>query len=118
MFDSPINLGSHCAKGAAVRDNAHGEYRLKYPMKLVNGQYQRISWDTALDEISAKLLKLREESGPDSLFVVGSCKSNNEQGYLMRKWMSFWGLTTQTTRHEYATPLLSPVWRIRGDTVR
>ncbi|NBU50017.1 MAG: twin-arginine translocation signal domain-containing protein, partial [Betaproteobacteria bacterium] len=91
VFDSPINLGSHCAKGAAVRDNAHGEYRLKYPMKLVDGKYQRISWDQALDEISGKLLKLREESGPDSLFVVGSCKSNNEQGYLMRKWMSFWG---------------------------
>ncbi|MFM8667119.1 MAG: formate dehydrogenase subunit alpha [Betaproteobacteria bacterium] len=98
VFDSPINMGSHCAKGAAVRDNAHGEYRLKYPMKLVNGQYQRISWDTALDEISAKLLKLREESGPDSLFVVGSCKSNNEQGYLMRKWMSFWG--SNNTDHQ------------------
>ncbi|MBU6194249.1 MAG: formate dehydrogenase subunit alpha [Burkholderiales bacterium] len=98
VFDSPINLGSHCAKGAAVRDNAHGEYRLKYPMKLVNGKYQRISWDTALDEISAKLLKLREESGPDSLFVVGSCKSNNEQGYLMRKWMSFWG--SNNTDHQ------------------
>ena len=24
VFDSPINLGAHCAKGAAVRDNAHG----------------------------------------------------------------------------------------------
>ena len=29
VFDSPINLGAHCAKGAAVRDNAHGEFRLK-----------------------------------------------------------------------------------------
>ena len=56
VFDSPINLGSHCAKGASVRDNARGEFRLKYPMKLVNGKYQRISWDTALDEISARML--------------------------------------------------------------
>ena len=39
VFDSPINLGAHCAKGAALRENAHGEYRLKYPMKLVNGKY-------------------------------------------------------------------------------
>ena len=91
VFDSPINLGAHCAKGAAVRDNAHGEYRLKYPMKLVNGQYERITWDVALTEISAKMLDLRKESGPDSIFIVGSCKSNNEQGYLLRKWMSFWG---------------------------
>ncbi len=36
--DSPINLGSHCAKGASVRDHGHGDRRLKYPMKLVDGQ--------------------------------------------------------------------------------
>ena len=38
-WDSPFNLGSHCAKGASVREHAHGERRLKYPMKMVNGQY-------------------------------------------------------------------------------
>ena len=60
-------------------------------MKLVNGKYERISWDQAYGEISAKMLELRKESGPDSIFIVGSCKSNNEQGYLLRKWMSLWG---------------------------
>jgi len=49
VFDSPINLGAHCAKGAALREHGHGEYRLRYPMKLVNGKYERISWDTALE---------------------------------------------------------------------
>ena len=58
----PINLGAHCAKGAALREHGHGEFRLKYPMKLVNGKYQRISWDTALSEISAKMLELRKEA--------------------------------------------------------
>ena len=91
VFDSPISMGGHCAKGGALRENAHGEFRLKYPMKLVDGKYQRISWEQALDEIGAKMLKLREESGPDSVFIVGSCKSNNEQGYLLRKWMTLWG---------------------------
>jgi len=33
VFDSPINLGAHCAKGAALREHGHGEHRLKYPMK-------------------------------------------------------------------------------------
>jgi formate dehydrogenase major subunit len=91
VFDSPINMGAHCAKGAAVRDNGRGEFRLKTPMKLVNGKYQKISWDQALEEISAKMLELKKQSGPDSIFVVGSCKHNNEQGYLLRKWMSLWG---------------------------
>ena len=91
VFDSPINLGAHCAKGAALREHGHGEYRLRYPMKLVNGKYQRISWDEALNEISARMLDLRKQSGPDSLYVVGSSKHSNEQAYLLRKWMSFWG---------------------------
>ncbi|MPS27144.1 formate dehydrogenase subunit alpha [Pigmentiphaga sp.] len=91
VFDSPINLGAHCAKGASVREHGHGEHRLRYPMKLVNGKYQRISWDTALDEISARMLQLRKESGQDSVYVIGSSKHNNEQSYLLRKFMSFWG---------------------------
>jgi formate dehydrogenase major subunit len=98
VFDSPINLGAHCAKGAAVREHGHGEFRLKYPMKLVGGKYERISWDVALNEISAKMLELRKESGPDSIFVVGSSKHNNEQSYLLRKWISFWG--TNNTDHQ------------------
>ena len=98
VFDSPINLGAHCAKGAALREHGHGEYRLKYPMKLVNGKYQRISWDQALDEISKRMLELREQSGPDSMFFVGSSKHNNEQAYLLRKWVSFWG--TNNTDHQ------------------
>ena len=31
-FESPINMGAHCAKGASVRHHAHAERRLKYPM--------------------------------------------------------------------------------------
>ncbi len=91
VFDSPINLGAHCAKGAALREHGHGEYRLRTPMKLVNGKYQKISWDQALDEITAKMKELRTASGPDSVYFVGSSKHNNEQAYLLRKFVSFWG---------------------------
>ncbi len=91
VFDSPINMGAHCAKGASLREHGHGEHRLRYPMKLVNGKYQRISWDTALDEISAKLMELRQASGPDSIYWVASSKHSNEQAYLMRKFVSYWG---------------------------
>ncbi|BDU53901.1 formate dehydrogenase subunit alpha [Limnohabitans sp. INBF002] len=91
VFDSPINLGAHCAKGAALREHGHGEFRLRYPMKLVNGKYERISWDTALEEISAKLLDLRKTAGPDSVYWIGSSKHNNEQAYLLRKFVSYFG---------------------------
>jgi formate dehydrogenase major subunit len=98
VFDSPLNMGAHCAKGASVREHGHGEYRLKTPMKLVNGKYQRISWQQALDEVSAKLAEIKKTSGPDAVFWVGSSKHNNEQAYLMRKFVSFFG--TNNTDHQ------------------
>ena len=90
-WDSPFNLGAHCAKGASVREHAHGERRLKSPMKMVNGQWQKISWDTAINEIGDKMLEIREQSGPDSVYWLGSAKFNNEQAYLFRKFAAYWG---------------------------
>ncbi len=98
VFDSPINLGAHCAKGAAAREHGHGDHRLKYPMKLVDGKYKKISWETALAEISERMLKIRKDSGPDALFWVGSSKHNNEQAYLMRKFVSLFG--SNNTDHQ------------------
>jgi formate dehydrogenase major subunit len=91
VFDSPLNLGAHCAKGASVREHGHGEHRLKTPMKLVGGKWQKISWDQAINEVGDKLLAIRKESTPDAIFWVGSSKHSNEQSYLLRKFVSFFG---------------------------
>jgi formate dehydrogenase major subunit len=100
VFDSPINLGAHCAKGASVREHGitHDSHRLKYPMKLEGGKWKRVSWDQAYDDISKKMLEIRKQSGPDSLFVVGSSKHNNEQSELLCKWARLWG--TNNTDHQ------------------
>ncbi len=90
-YESPFNLGAHCAKGASVREHAIGERRLKYPMKLEGGRWKRISWEQAIDEIGNQILKIRQESGPDSVYWLGSAKHNNEQAYLFRKFAAFWG---------------------------
>ncbi len=90
-FDSPFNLGAHCAKGASVREHAHGERRLKYPMKLEGGKWKKVSWDTAIDEIGDKMLEIRKTSGPDSVYWLGSAKHSNEQAYLCRKFYAYWG---------------------------
>ena len=90
-YDSPFNLGAHCAKGAAVREHAHGERRLKYPMKKEGGVWKRISWETAINEIGDKMLQVRQDSGPDLVYWLGSAKHNNEQAYLFRKFAAYWG---------------------------
>ena len=90
-WDSPINLGAHCAKGASVRETASGERRLKYPMKLVGGKWSRMSWDEAINEIGDKMEDIRGKSGPDSVYWLGSAKHSNEQAYLFRKFYAYWG---------------------------
>jgi len=90
-FDSPFNLGAHCAKGASVREHAHNERRLRYPMKLEGGKWKKLSWDQAVNEIGDKMLAIRKSSGPDSVYWLGSAKFNNEQSYLFRKFYAFWG---------------------------
>src|SRR5688500_5391743 len=100
VFDSPFNLGAHCAKGAAIREHGitHDSHRLKTPMKLVAGKWKRVSWDEAYSDISAKLLQIRKESGADATFWIGSSKHNNEQSYLLCKFVRLFG--TNNTDHQ------------------
>ena len=97
-WDSPINRGSHCAKGASVRELVSGERRLKYPMKLTGGKWQRVSWDVAINEIGDKLMAIRGKSGSDSVYWLGSAKMTDEGSYLFRKLGAFWG--TNNTDHQ------------------
>jgi formate dehydrogenase major subunit len=97
-YDSPINRGSHCCKGAAVRDDVLSDRRLRYPQKLVDGQWKRLSWDQAIDEIGDKLLDIRQKAGPDSVYWLGSAKFTNEAAYLNRKFAAFWG--TNNSDHQ------------------
>ena len=85
-------------QGRGVRELVHGDRRLKYPMKLVGGQWQRISWDQAINEIGDKLLEIREQSGADSVYWLGSAKFTNEGAYLFRKFGAFWG--TNSVDHQ------------------
>ena len=90
-YESPINLGAHCCKGAAARGHGFGHRRVKFPMKLVDGAWTRLTWDQAINEIGDKLLAIRKESGPDALFFCGSSKASNEGAYLQGKFAAFWG---------------------------
>lgn len=97
-WDSPINRGTHCAKGAAVRELVHGDRRLKYPLKLENGEWKRVSWDQAINEIGDKMNEIRGKSGADSVYLLGSAKFTNEAAYLFRKFAAFWG--TNSVDHQ------------------
>ncbi|MCH4295029.1 molybdopterin-dependent oxidoreductase [Shewanella sp. 3B26] len=90
-FDHPFNAGGHCAKGAALRYHTHSDKRVKYPMKLEGGKWKKLSWEQAVSEIGDKMLKIREESGSDSVYFMGSAKFSNEAAYMYRKLAAMWG---------------------------
>jgi len=97
-WDSPINRGSHCCKGAAVRDDVLSERRLRYPMKLVDGRWNRLSWNQAIDEIGDNCW--RSVRSRDRSPCIGSAQpsSPNEAAYLNRKFAAFWG--TNNSDHQ------------------
>src|SRR5262249_54199355 len=69
--EGPLNHGYLCPIGAATTQLVYHPDRLKYPQRRIgprgSGKWERISWDEALDEITEKVLKIRAESGPDSI---------------------------------------------------
>jgi thiosulfate reductase/polysulfide reductase chain A len=69
--DSPLNHGRLCPIGTVTTDLVYHPDRLKYPMRRLgkrgSGRWQRISWDEALDEISEKLLAIRDQYGPEAI---------------------------------------------------
>ncbi|MFA7466821.1 MAG: molybdopterin-dependent oxidoreductase [Desulfotomaculaceae bacterium] len=62
-----LNKGELCAKAKFLVEGTYSPTRLKYPMKKVNGKFQRISWDQAYEEIGSKLLELKEKYGARTL---------------------------------------------------
>ena len=70
--------GSRCVKGEASHVLAHDEHRLKHPMRRVaDGQYERITWDQAFDEIAAKLTAIKERHGPEAVAYLWHLDPNS-----------------------------------------
>jgi anaerobic selenocysteine-containing dehydrogenase len=69
LKDHPLNKGRLCPKGARAIELVYHPDRLRYPLKKVNGEWKRISWDIALTEIADKLQHLKKEFGPEILSI-------------------------------------------------
>jgi anaerobic selenocysteine-containing dehydrogenase len=69
--DSPLSQGRLCPIGTATLDLVYHPDRLKHPLRRTgprgSGQWQRISWDEALEEISTRLLAIRRDFGAESI---------------------------------------------------
>jgi predicted molibdopterin-dependent oxidoreductase YjgC len=93
---APINGMHLCVKGRYGYDFIHASNRLlrprlrKYlldgtPRPKNRGPWVEVDWDTALKITADGLRERREQHGPDSLGLLTSGKSLNEENFLMNK---------------------------------
>ena len=77
---SPRSFGHICRKGRNFTNLVYSQDRLEYPMKKVNGEFVRITWDQAMDEIAAKVSETLQKYGPRSLGVHNACHFSDITG--------------------------------------
>ena len=79
-----------CQKGAAWSQQHYNEERVLYPMKRAGkrgeGKWQRVSWETAFNDIADAILDAVQEQGPCSLYHIGTPGEGGTQQIL---WSNF-----------------------------
>lgn len=67
----PFTRGFLCAKVTKYLDRQYHPDRLLYPLRRIGakgeGQFERISWDAALDEIAGRLTAISKEHGSEAI---------------------------------------------------
>src|ERR1051325_11557064 len=72
----PVTRGFLCAKVAKYLDRVYSPDRLLYPMRRVapkgrslppEQSFERVTWDEALDEITARLSSIAQRFGPEAI---------------------------------------------------
>ena len=63
-----------CHRGLSMRAWANSPDRLMWPMRRVgprgSAQFERVTWDEALDEIADQLARIRREHGNESIYLA------------------------------------------------
>jgi formate dehydrogenase len=67
--DHVVSKGYSCPKGISFHEVTNDPDRVLHPLKKVNGEWQRISWEQAIDEIGARFRQIRAEHGRDAIAI-------------------------------------------------
>jgi formate dehydrogenase major subunit len=104
--DHPINEGSLCSKAQALRQVSENEWRITKPLYRAprSSEWQEKSWDWVYNEIAKKIKKSRDAgftkvnakgqvvNRNDAIASVGSAALDNEECYVLQKWLRALGL--------------------------
>lgn len=68
----PVSRGYACEKAHRLDWYQHARDRLTSPLRRrADGSFEPVDWDTAIREVAARLAKLRDTHGGDSIFYYG-----------------------------------------------
>ncbi len=66
--DNPLSAGFACPKGIAMTDVQNDPDRVLYPLRRTDGgEFERVSWEDALDEIGSRLKSIVSAHGGSSV---------------------------------------------------
>jgi anaerobic selenocysteine-containing dehydrogenase len=78
---NPVSQGYLCEKSQRMDHYQNGADRIDSPMRRrADGSYERIDWATAIREIAAKLKKIRDQHGGDTILYYGGGSQGNHLG--------------------------------------
>ena len=84
-----------CLRGRSVRRWINSPDRLKYPMKRVgkrgDGEFERITWDEAIQTINEKLQYTYENYGPEAVYWTLGSGVYGLTGRPIGRWLSLTG---------------------------
>ena len=84
---SGINGDFLCNKGRYAFDFANNIERLTSPLvRQADGKLKPVSWEEALTFAGKRLRELRDQNGPETIGVIGSNRTTNEENYLLQKF--------------------------------
>jgi NADH-quinone oxidoreductase chain G len=83
---SGINGEFLCVKGRFGWDFVNSEERLTAPLLRRSGKAESGTWEEALSVTAARLKESLGRSGPDSVAVLGSNHTTNEENYLLQRF--------------------------------
>jgi formate dehydrogenase major subunit len=84
---SPTNRGHACVKGRFAHGFVRSGDRLTTPLLRRNGKLEPAGWDEALSFVAERLLRIRDEYGPNAIAAISSARATNEENYLVQKLM-------------------------------
>ncbi|MGM7684032.1 molybdopterin-dependent oxidoreductase [Cytobacillus sp. Hm23] len=95
--DHPITKGKICGRGRMLEHRANSNERVKYPLKKVNGTFQRISWEQALNEISNKLAAIKKTYGTTAVLHSHDYSNSGLLTNLDKRFFNCYGGVTELT---------------------